>query len=120
MNYVPWNICHINLLVKACAIHTILWHYAVLITLANVLIVKRTRRWLLNTSHHYFQSFFMVIHVHLPIILSFDNINATFFTCPLPHNIFLAFLVTRSLHKLRDTVKCYNKLGLLYYQGKGD
>jgi hypothetical protein len=61
-----------------------------------------------------------LIHVHLPIIWSFNNINATFFTCPLLHNIFFAFLVTRSLHKLRKNIKCYNKLGLPYYQGKGD
>jgi hypothetical protein len=28
--------------------------------------------------------------------------------------------VTKSLHKLGETIGCYKKLGLPYYQGKGD
>jgi hypothetical protein len=28
--------------------------------------------------------------------------------------------VTISLHKLKETIKCYKKLGLPYYHGKGD
>jgi hypothetical protein len=68
------------------------WYYTIFIPLVNIFIIKNTCWWLLNMCNHCFQSFLMLIHIHISIIQSFSNITIVF-TCPLCQVIFLPFKI---------------------------